>query len=191
MSLPRVSTAVLASLLLAAIAGPAAGEPIDLNDFFSWPGSPVTVAADGSSATIGESPTLNPVTLSNNPVWDPNVIIPGPGTILVFRYDFVEAAGNTDEFRAFVIDASTGASAGAAFEFLTQSTSSGSVRFPLESLTGMSLGLEFQLNRLDGVIASQVIVSDVALIPEPTAALLFLTVLPLVLLRARKARRTG
>ena len=118
--------------------------PIDLNDFFADP--TVTVAPDGNSASLQEDPALSVVLLSNNPgLGDPNVVIPGPGTSLIFDFVFSEPVNNDDEFGAFVIDAATGLSAGPAFEFFTQVSSLGTVTFDISSLVGQTLGLQFQL----------------------------------------------
>jgi hypothetical protein len=150
---------------------------ISLNDFVADPASAVTVAADGSSALLEEDPVIAPVTLSNDPfLGDPFVIDTSIGTILRFDYDFTIGAGpgNVNEFGAFVLD-STGVSPGPAFEFLTTSSSSGTVIFDLSPLVAEPfLGFQFQLSALPGDMAldSTVTVSNVQLnamnaIPEP------------------------
>lgn len=151
---------------------------VDLNNFYADP--TVIVSVDGSTATIGESAIISPVLLSNDPfLGDPEVIfaeIAGTGQRLTFDYDFVEPAGNDDEFGAFVINVTTGLSAGPSFEFFTQSTSSGTVSFDLSSLAGNQLGLQFELSALPGDpgLTSTVEISNVSLtpIPVPGAALL-------------------
>jgi len=154
---------------------------IDLNDFFFFPGDPVIVAADGSSATIGEDPFFSPITLSNDPfLGDPEVIIAGVGVSLFFDYDFMEGiSGEDDEFGAFVIDPLTGLSLGLGFEFFTVDTSSGTGVFDLTGLAGTSgLGLQFQLSALagDSGLLSTVTISNVRLetasVPEPASLLL-------------------
>ena len=81
---------------------------INLNDFFFFPGDPVTVAFDGSSATIAENGVLNVVLLSNDPgLGNPNIIIPNINIALSFSYKFVEGINSDDEFGVFVIDSST------------------------------------------------------------------------------------
>ena len=168
--------------------------PIDLNDFFADP--TVTVALDGSMATIAEDPGFFTVLLANDPgLGDPEVIIAARGRLLEFEFDFVEPAPNDEEFGAFVTDASTGFSLGPAFEFFTDMPSSGTVSFDLTSLVGTTLGLQFQLSSLfaDAACDSTVTVSDVRLvdpdvIPEPyTLALLALGVGVLVRRRTRAA----
>ena len=127
---------------------PNPGVPIALSDnFFADPS--VEVAADGSEATLVEDELLSPILLSNDPgLGDADVIIPGPGTIVEFDYEFIEVAGNDDEFGAFIIDAATGLSAG--LEFFTDASSAGSIRFDLSSLVDLTLGLQFQLTSLPG-----------------------------------------
>ena len=151
--------------------------PINLNDFFFFAGDPVTIAPDGSSATIGELDGVSPVLLSNDPgLGDPQVIIAASGVSLIFDYNFVEGSGSNDEFEAFILD-STGASAGTGFEFFTQSTSSGTVSFDLSGLTGEPIiGLQFQLSALSGdadlnsiVTVSNVRLESPAVIPEPSS----------------------
>ena len=162
--------------LLALGATRAPAEMIDLNDFV--PSPTVTVAVDGLSALMTEEADPNDfVFLSNDPgLGDANVIIPGPFVSLVFEYVFDEPAGNDDEFVAFVIDAD-GNSLEGELEFVTTSSSSGTVSFPLSSpsLFGETLGLEFQLNPLgnDAATTSTVTVSNLRLlVPEPGSLLL-------------------
>jgi len=155
--------------------------PINLNDFYSDPS--VTIAADGSSATIAEDSFLFSVLLSNDPgLGDPNVIIPAADTFLIFDFNFSELVGNDDEFIAFVLDGATGLSFGNGFEFSTDTTSTGSVSFELSSLVGMNLGLQFELAAGFGDTAfdSTVTVSNVRLetregsVPLPSTLLLLL-----------------
>ena len=153
---------------------------INLNDFFADP--TVTVAVDGSSAVIEEDAFISPVLLANDPgLGDPEVIIPGLAVSLAFDFSFDEPVGNDDEFGAFIVD-ENGNSAGPAFEFFTQDTSSGTVLFnDLSSLAGQAtLGLQFQLTsdvNFDFVDlqTSKVTVSNVKVdvIPEPGTVLLF------------------
>jgi hypothetical protein len=152
------------------LSAPAHAMPIDLNDFFADP--TVSVVADGSSATLAEDPFLFSVLLSNDPgLGDPNVIIPGAGVSLVFDYMFTEGAGNMDEFFAAVLDGTTGFSVGPGFEFATADSSSGTVAFDLSSLSGLTLGLSFELAAFDAASDSTVTVSNVRLesvaVPEP------------------------
>jgi hypothetical protein len=147
---------------------------IDLNAFYADP--TVSVAADGSSATLLEDPDpgIDLVLLANDPgLGDPEVIIPGPGVMLTFDWSFSEAAGENDEFGFFVIDAATGVSAGAAYEMFVQDTMAGAYSIDLSALSGRTLGAQFQLESLlgDSGTGSIVIVSDLRLtgaaVPAP------------------------
>jgi hypothetical protein len=177
----------LLPLLLVAVQAHAS--PIDLGDFFADP--TVTVAADGSTATLAEDPSLSPVLLVNNPGFgDPNVIIPGINTFLEFNYVFNEPVLNEDEFGVFVIDATTGSSAGMAYEFFLSVSGSGFISFDLTSLVGKILGLQFQLSSFfaDAALTSTVEISNVQLVervvPVPsTIFLLGLGLLGIVLKR--------
>lgn len=172
----------------------AAATPINLNDFFADPS--VTVAADGSSAALAEDASLSPVLLSNDPgLGDPEVVIAGLGLFLLFDFDFVEGlTGEADEFGAFLIDAGTGLSVGAMFEFFTQNTSMGSISFDLSGLVGTTLGLQFQLSALPGDtgLDSMVTVSNVRLqsvmVSEPSTLALMLSGLAIGWLLRRRAR---
>jgi len=157
----------------------AAVVPIDLNDFFADP--TVTVELDGSFALLAEDPGFSPVILSNDPgLGDPNIIFPGLGVSLSFDYDFSEAAGEDDEFGAFLIDAATGFSI-SGFELFFQNSGAGTIEFDLSSLVGLTLGLEFQLISLpnDSGFDSVARVSNVQLetqvssVPLPSSLLLF------------------
>jgi len=151
MIVKRAGQAAAAALLLGLGSGPAAATvmPLNLNDFFPVdPADPVTITPDGSSATIGEDPFFSPILLTNDPgAGHPTIIIPAPGRILAFEFDFDEPAGvgNDDEFGAFVLDGSTGSSIDPAFEFFAADTSSGTVEFDLSTLVGELLGMQFQL----------------------------------------------
>jgi hypothetical protein len=169
---------VLTSLSFMFIPSLAPAAMIDLNDFFFFPGDPVTVLPDGSSALLEEDPDLSVVLLSNDPgLGDPQVILGGPGQILSFDFDFVEPgtpSTNNDEFGAFILD-STGVSAGPAYEFFTTVTSSGTVSFDLSSLsTEPFLGLQFQLSSFpdDVDFDSTLTISNVEIVPVPGAVLL-------------------
>ena len=154
--------------------------PIDLNDFFADP--TVTVSVDGSSATLSEDPVFSQALLVNDPgLGDPEVIIAGIGTSLLFDFSFSEPLGNNDVFTAFVLDGSTGTSFGPGFEFSTMNSGSGSVAFDLTSLVGQTVGLQFALSGGidDTLLTSTVDVFDVRLVtadlvvPEPPVLLLF------------------
>ena len=167
---------------------------IDLNDFYADP--TVTVAVDGSSATLAEDPSFYAVILSNDPgLGDPNVIVPDVGVGLFFDYVFTEAIGNDDEFGAFIIDGVTGSSIGSAFEFYTQSSGSGTLMFDLTSLVGQTLGLQFQLSALfsDTDFSSTLEISNVRLeaisVPEPS--MLFLVLIGLIVGATVQQRTSG
>lgn len=186
MMVKRAVHTATAILLLGLGSGPAAATvmPLNLNDFFFFSTDPVTVTADGSSATLGEDSSLVTVVLSNVPdLGDPNIIIPAPGRILAFEFDFSEppGLGNDDEFGAFVLDGSTGSSRGPAFEFFATDSSSGTVEFDLSTQVGELLGMQFQLSaRLgDSAISSTVTISnlrlvDPAAVPAPSTLALLL-----------------
>ena len=170
-----------AVLLLITISSEVRAGPIDLNDFFADP--TVTVAADGSSAFFVEDPGFFSVILSNDPGFgDPNVIIPADGTTLSFDFDFLEAAGNDDEFFASLIDGATGLAI-SGFDFFTSDTSSGTVEFDLSSLVGQILGMQFSLDSFDNLFDSTLTISNVSLnqlvteppstVPEPGGLALF------------------
>lgn len=184
----RLKLTIMAVCLL--LAGPAWPAPIDLNNFYKDP--TVTVAADGASAVLEEDSGLASVLLANDPgLGDPVIIVPAAGSFLAFEYNFVERAGNDDEFGALIVDAATHGSAGTAYEFFTQNSGSGTVVFDLSGLVGASIGLQFQLAALPGDITldSSVTVSNVRVeqnaISEPEIVLLFLTGLIGLWLRQR------
>ncbi|HXS80273.1 MAG TPA: hypothetical protein VN818_08305 [Gammaproteobacteria bacterium] len=130
------------------IAPPASATPIslDFNDFYADPS--VTVASDGTAALIAEDAGLSFVLLANDPFFgDPQIIVPGLATQLLFDYVFAEADGQDDQFRAFVLDSETGL-APPGFEFLTAQSGSGTVAFDLSGLVGRTLGLQFELAAL-------------------------------------------
>lgn len=175
MPMKTICTSLLGIFL--AVSVQAMSTPIDLNDFFADP--TVTVSVDGTSATFTEDALFSAVLLSNDPgLGDPNVILPGPGVRLVFDFLFDEPGTpsvNDDEFSGFLIDASTGTSVGPAFEFFIRDSATGTVQIDLSSLTGMTLGLQFQLSMLFGDVDldSTLTVSNLHLvqpeaIPEPT-----------------------
>lgn len=197
----RASTRVLiaAAIVLAALAPARAFAvtvtPIDLNDFFFFPGDPVTIAADGSTATIGEDPVFSPILLVNDPgLGDPNVILPAADTFLVFEYAFAESPGDDDSFVAQMLDGTTGTPI-TGFDFQTGTPGAASVEFPLESLVGTLLGLQFSLgtNPGDAALGATVTISNLRLelrppvvrVPEPAALVLALLAAP-VLARMRR-----
>lgn len=170
---------VLILLLASIVVTPVWATPIDLNDFFADPS--VTVAADGSSAILTEDPLFTSVLLANDPgLGDPEVIIAGANVSLLFDFQFLEPPGNDDIFIAMILDAASGLSVGAGFEFMTDSSSSGSVAFDLSSLLGQTLGLQFELgsNLADADTTSELVISNLRLetrvaAAEPNVLLLF------------------
>ncbi len=163
--------------------------PIDLNDFFADP--TVTVAMDGSTATLAEDSGFSFVLLSNDPGASPpdlNIIIPGANTFLLFDYVFTEGATGDDEFAAFILDQNS-SSAGASFELFLNASGSGSASFDLSTLVlQTTLGLQFELNSLfgdDTAFDSIATVSNVRLetfvastsVPEPSTISLLLMIL--------------
>ncbi len=191
---------LLALLVLSSLAaGTARADiiPIDLNDFFADP--TVTVSADGSTASFTEDPPFN-VLLQNDPFFgDPEVIIAGVGTSLIFDFVFSEGAGNDDEFFAAVLLGSTGDSAGAGFEFFTGDSSAGSVAFDLSSLSSLIaepfFGFEFNLLSFDNVFDSTLRISNMRLVtpdiavPEPPVLFLMLAGLIAMAGTRRRTRR--
>lgn len=154
---------------------------IDLNDFYADP--TVTVASDGSSATLEEDSWLSTVLLSNDPWFgDPGIDIPLDAMSLTFDYDFAEGTGNDDEFYAWLFDSSSYSvlndSDGNPLEFWTEHTDSGTVTWNLlgAGFLGSNVGMEFQLNALSGDVGTEswVTVSDVSINPIPEPATLFL-----------------
>jgi hypothetical protein len=170
-------------ILAGAICAPnAQADDIDLNDFFTDPAAAVSIAADGSSATLIEDASVFSVLLSNDPgLGDPHVIFGGADTFLRFDYAFTEGAGEDDEFAVFLIDADTGSFVGAPFEFFADETGAGTITWDLSTFGGTTLGLQFELNSLfgDSGIGSTLIISNVETfvegadpVPEPGTMLL-------------------
>ncbi len=87
---------------------------------------------------------------------------------------------NHDEFGAFVLDTSSGLSAGSNFEFFRQYSGSGTVDWDLSDLVGLELGLQFQLAALPGDLAfdstltiSNARLDSVSPVPLPPAGISF------------------
>ena len=190
------SSRVLIGLVLCAIsAGMARADtiPIDLNDFFADP--TVMVSADGSSALFTEEAGFD-VLLTNDPFFgDPEVIVAGLGTSVIFDFEFSEAAAGVDEFFAAVLGAD-GFSAGAAFEFFSEDSSSGMIEFDLSALMAEAfLGFQFALVSPDGGGDSTLLVSNMRLetapvaVPEPSTAFLMLMGMAVMLGAMRPGKR--
>lgn len=152
-------------------AGRAAAIPIDLNAFYHDPAAPVTVAADGSTATLGESAQFGSVVLDNIPGFgDSEVIVAGDDHILSFDFSFTMPANNADIFHFGILDGLTGDILSAAYEGFEAATGGGHVSFDLSSLVGLTLGLRFELlfQPEDLGLDSTVTISNLALsVPEP------------------------
>ena len=170
---------ILSFLLLTFNASFADAALIDLNDFFADPS--VTVSADGSSATMYEDSSLSTVLLSNDPWFgDPGVFIPSIALSLTFDYSFTEAAGNDDEFYAYLLDPTTGSaltdSGGNTLDLWLGSSQSGTVSWDLSgaSFLGQTVGMEFQLYAFDVAADSFVSINNasVNVVPEPATVLL-------------------
>jgi hypothetical protein len=164
--------------------------PISLSDFTK--DASVDILSGGVSAVMREDPSLSPVLLYNDPVTGgPDLIVPGNQVFLVFDYQFTEPSGNDDEFGAFVFNAVTGLSS-APFEFYTGNAGSGTIAFDLTSLSGLTLGLQFQLAALpaDSDVTSVVTVANVRTeeraIPAP---LPWLLIAPWLIFGLRHPRR--
>jgi hypothetical protein len=118
--------------------------PIDLNQMFHDPGAPIAIAADGSSATFTEDPSVFAVFLSNIPaLGDPTLITAGVGT-LRFDYLFNEAPGDADLFHFALLDGESGAVLDP-FEVFVSEGGAGSIAFDLSRLAVASLGFQFEL----------------------------------------------
>lgn len=170
--------------------GQAGAVPVDLNDFF--PGGNVTIASDGSMATMTEDPGYGSVLLSDDPYYSgsPGLYIPADSMSLTFDFNFIEPFGNFDHFYAFLYDLSAYPSPltnahGNSLEFFTEDPGSGTVTWDLlgASFLNTTVGMEFQLNYdpfndpfPSTTLAdnSSVIVSNVSVnpVPEPATCLL-------------------
>ena len=169
------------SLTFASVAVAAA---IDLNDFYADP--TVSISAEGSKAILTESTQLQTVLLVNDPGFgDSEIIIADIGVNLSFNYSFTNAAGESDQFNAFVLDASTGNSIGTLYEFSVTDSLTGLVNFNLSDLVGMTLGLQFELASQVGDIGnnSNLTISNVRLEPieVPTAGTTELLLIGLII----------
>ncbi|TSA05867.1 MAG: PEP-CTERM sorting domain-containing protein [Deltaproteobacteria bacterium] len=144
---------------------------IDLNTFTADPDTAVTIAADGSSATMFEDANYSSIWLYND-----SIFIPADATALSFDYDFLLEANNSDELNAYLYDSG--------FNHLTDAwisaTGIGTIMWDLTgaSFLGSNVGLEFDLNSLDLLWDSSVTISNVRLesastpIPEPCTMVL-------------------
>lgn len=133
---------------------------LSFNDFFADPS--VSVAADGSEATIREDIDFAVSTISLDPfLGDPDIIIPGLNVFLNFDFSFNEALNENDEFVYALFDSST--LEDLAFAAFTDSKAD-SVSLDLSSFVGRALGLYFGLNSLDSLLDSTANISNLSLI---------------------------
>ncbi len=120
--------------------------PINLNDFFLEPEEDVTVASDGSWATLGvQNPDLGYVLLQNDPLWgDVGISVGAAALSISFGFEFFEPAGNDTEFYVRLLDGHTGYLLD---DLLVDETSTGTHAFDLTSLlTGQTLlGMDFTI----------------------------------------------
>lgn len=167
------------TILLALVCSTGNASPINLNDFYADPS--VEVNTEGTSATLRENTAFAFVLLSNDPgLGDPEIVIASPGARLSFNFEFYEDSAGDDEFGAYIIDARTGSSIGSGYEFYTQFSGSDSVFFDISDLSGLNIGLQFQLSALsnDHSLSSFVNIFNLKIdapartIPEPGILLL-------------------
>lgn len=161
MKTTKILPTLIALLLLPLSVANASIIPIDLRDFDADP--TVTVAADGSSATMAEDASLITVLLTNDPYYGyPGISVPSGLLSLNFSYSFAEGIDNEDNFYAKVFDGATGTILS---EFLIEDSGLGIVSWDLSTLDPaiVLLGLEFQLNSYDTAFNSVASVSNVSL----------------------------
>lgn len=133
--------------------------PIDLNLLFFEPGTPVSIAADGSSATLAEDPGVFAVFLSNVPGFgDPHLVTAAAGARLEFEYEFDEGVENSDTFHFALLDGLSGDPLDL-FNLFIGESGNGTASFDLSTLVGTLLGLQFELvpDELDGERADSVV----------------------------------
>jgi len=200
----RIATIATVFGALFIVVKPASAVAINFNDFFHAAGAPVDIAADGSTAQLFETSDTSVVFLSDVPGFgDPNLVTAQSGTKLSFNFDFVQPAGNDDEFHVAILDGTNGNVLAPAFEAFFASSSSGLIEFDLSSLVGSLLGLQFELgaNPDDQLLSSsltlsnlQIIASSATPIPEPSIFSLFgmsALLLSVSLVRRRRSETSG
>jgi len=188
-------------LAAAALFSPAAAfaVPIDMNQMFHDPGVPISISADGSSATFREDPALLSVFLSDVPGFgDPELLQASAGARLAFDYNFLEPAGNADIFHFAILDGTSGNPL-APFDLFFTDTGAGSVSFDLTSLVGSSLGFQFELvsdvfndlgfDSLLTISNLRIEPPDVVAVPEPDIFGMVLLGLALLTVGAARAPR--
>ncbi|XOV90468.1 MAG: hypothetical protein ACFHX7_11435 [Pseudomonadota bacterium] len=167
--------------------------PLDLNDFFSLDPE-VTIVSPGE-ATMTDSAYVSVVTLTNDPWVDPNIIIPAIDRTLTFDFEFLQGAGNVDEFAAYLFDADYGPLLGVLDSVLFDASASGTVSFDLSSWTGLMLGLQFELYDPGIETGSSLVISNLALndpgvasVPAPGGLALLLAGLVLLFRQIKPQR---
>lgn len=184
----RVHLAMVVILLLISFSNSMViADTIDLNDFFSYPDSFVSVAEDGASAKMSEGEKIT-VLLSDDPYLGDPILLPSDPFVLSFSYLFTVAAENSENFdvRFWVklFDANTGD----IIEELSIEENDGSIGWTEYGAivwnivdtpsTDLGFGLEFQLSSNDEVLGSNVQINDVEVnflnpVPESTTIFMF------------------
>src|SRR5882757_2265104 len=192
MNMSHARIVVMALALCAATTASAAIDSLSFNDFYSDPGAPIAISADGSTATFTESPALSVVFLSNIPaLGDPAILIGSANAYLQFDYSFNLAANNQDVFHAAVLNGTTGDSLGGVYDLFVPATSSGTYKVDLSAQAGQTLGLQFELASLIGDLGfdSSLTLSNLGVVtagivnaPEPPPALLMLPIVGVLFL---------
>ncbi len=138
--------------------------PIYLNQLYMDPGAPVSIAADGSSATFTEDPSLFSVFLSNVPGFgDPQLVTASDGATLSFDYSFLRAPGNDDLFHFAVLNGLSGDTLGTPYDLFVTDSASGTASFGMTALVGTTLGLQFELVSFDALFDSVLTISNLRL----------------------------
>ncbi len=175
-------------------------EILNLNDFTPEPPEAVTIAPDGSWATLSEDPDFGVVVL-----WNEGISTALTAPHLRFTFDFHLGENNLDDFEVVLYDPSTSTEY---MSMLVDVSETFTVTWDIDGYS-FPVGLDFYLNSWDdpnapGMLASYVTVSDVHTfggapppypVPEASTLLLFgsgglamLRFLP-GLTRARKVRK--
>ncbi|MFT5543724.1 MAG: hypothetical protein ACI96N_002934 [Arenicella sp.] len=141
--------------------------PLDFNDFFTADPE-VTVVSPGE-VVMTDSDFVSVVTLTNDPWYDPNIIIQAVDRTLTFDFEFLQGNGNVDEFAAYLFDADYGPVAGVLDNVFYDASASGTVSFDLSPWTGLMLGLQFELYDPGFLTGSSVTITDLAL-NDPVSA---------------------